>query len=354
MRDSIPDGFYVVIRNFTLDPASYPGFPIAWANTWAADEALHGTGHSLYHYLRNAGFAGIDSFYRARPFGLIYRKNDPSFTPRWIVGDGVFDNPTLSADCESPDTLGYIKSPLFGKAKAWKQLKWRGSQQPDVTPGDAPTVDVIGVNNAGVETVLYNRLDITNQDFSLLGIDANDYPYLRLRMRNIDSIHYTPYQMRYWRITYDPVPEGAVAPNIFLNVKDTIELGQPYNIDVAFKNVSNVPFDSLKIKMVVTDRNNIANIIPVPRKRPLGIAPNDTLHVGASISSNNFTGRNSMYLEINPDNDQPEQYHFNNFVYRDFYVLADSLNPLLDVTFDGVHILNRDLVSAKPISNICV
>jgi hypothetical protein len=29
-------------------------------------------------------------------------------------------------------------------------------------------------------------------------------------------------------------------------------------------------------------------------------------------------------------------------------VRRDSLNPLLDVTFDGVHILNRDLVSSKP------
>ena len=31
-----------------------------------------------------------------------------------------------------------------------------------------------------------------------------------------------------------------------------------------------------------------------------------------------------------------------------FYVKADKFNPLLDVTFDGVHILNRDIVSARP------
>jgi len=53
-------------------------------------------------------------------------------------------------------------------------------------------------------------------------------------------------------------------------------------------------------------------------------------------------------VDFNPDNDQPEQYHFNNFLYRSFYVKADKFNPLLDVTFDGVHILNRDIVSARP------
>jgi hypothetical protein len=46
--------------------------------------------------------------------------------------------------------------------------------------------------------------------------------------------------------------------------------------------------------------------------------------------------------------DQPEQYLFNNIGFRTLYVKPDSLNPLLDVTFDGAHILNRDIVSAKP------
>ena len=35
-------------------------------------------------------------------------------------------------------------------------------------------------------------------------------------------------------------------------------------------------------------------------------------------------------------------------MFRNFYVKPDKTNPLLDVTFDNVHILNRDIVSAKP------
>jgi hypothetical protein len=57
---------------------------------------------------------------------------------------------------------------------------------------------------------------------------------------------------------------------------------------------------------------------------------------------------NNLYVEVNPDFDQPEQFHFNNFFYRTFTVRADTLNPLLDVTFDNVHILNHDIVSSKP------
>ncbi|MBK8952152.1 MAG: hypothetical protein IPM85_07545 [Chitinophagaceae bacterium] len=32
-------------------------------------------------YLKNAGFNDMDSFYRPKAFGIVYKKNDPSFDP---------------------------------------------------------------------------------------------------------------------------------------------------------------------------------------------------------------------------------------------------------------------------------
>lgn len=348
MRDVIPDGYYVVVRNFTLDPAAFgpPGYPAAYAADWKADEAIHGAGQSVYQYLKDAGFTGIDSFYRARPFGLVYKKNDPTFTPQWTVGQGVYDNPTLSADCPTPDTLGYITSPLFGPAKAWKQVKWRGSKVPDTVDGDNPTVDVIGVKADSTESVLFSGLDINQQDYDISTINPQDYPFVKLRMRNPDSINLTPYQLRYWRITYDPVPEGAIAPNIYFQMKDTIELGEPIQFKVAFKNVSDANFDSIKVKMIITDRNNVPHTLQVPRQQSL--KADSTFNIDYTINTQSLAGLNTLYIDVNPDNDQPEQFHFNNFGFREIYSKPDSLNPYLDVTFDGVHILNHDIVSAKP------
>lgn len=341
MRDVIPEGSYVVVRNFTLNPSF--GFPNAWAADWAADEAIHGPGQSLYHYLKNAGLTSIDSFYRTRPWALIYKKNDPSFTPKWIMGDGMTDNPTLSAECPTRDTVGYVTSPLFGPSKGWKQLKWRGQAD---APQDTATVDVIGFDTDGNEVPLYTGLTTAQQDFDLTDIDATVYPYLKLKMKTTDNVNYTPYQLRYWRITYVPVPEGAIAPNLHLSVKDSVEVGEPYQFKVGFKNVSEAAFDSLKLKMVITDRNNVPHIIPMPRRRPLPIG--DTLQIGAEVATGNLAGVNTVYIEANPDEDQLEQHHFNNFAFRSLYVKPDSLHPLLDVTFDGIHILNRDIVSSKP------
>lgn len=346
MKNVVPDGHYVVVRNITM-PQNY-GFPNAWAADWRADETYWGAGESVYQYLVNAGFSGIDSFYKTRPWTLVYKKNDPSFTPQWLVGIDSMDRPIMNLRIPISDTVGYLTSPAFGPAKAWKQLIWRGSAD---GPGDIATVDVIGVRNNGTEQVLFSGITTAQQNFNISSISATEFPFVKLKLRTMDRQKLTPYQLSYWRLTYDPVPEGAVAPNIFLDARDNVEAGEPATFKVAFKNISEAAFDSMKLKMVVTDANNVPHIIPLSKRRPLptsASAPNDTLQIGAVINTATLPGLNTVYLEANPDNDQPEQHHFNNFVYRNLYVRPDSLHPLLDVTFDGVHILNRDLVSSKP------
>jgi hypothetical protein len=346
MKNVIPDGAYVVIRNFTLDPAAYPTYPHAFVNDWKADESVYGTGESLYSYLKNAGLSSIDSFYRARPFALVYKKNDPTFTPRWVMGEGLYDNPTLSVDCPTPDTSGTIVSPVLGPAKAWKQLKWDGASM-DVQPGDNPRVDVIGIRTDGTSDTLLTNITRAQQTVDIASVDAATYPYVQLLMHNADSTNVTPYQLNYWRLTYDPAPEGAVNPAQYFSMKDTVEVGEPLQFKMAFKNITGVAFtDSMLVKVTITDNANKLHHF-YKRLRVLNGSP-DTLHITYPIDTRLLAGSNSMRVEVNPDFAQPEQYHFNNVFYKNFYVRGDTLNPLLDVTFDNAHILNGDIVSAKP------
>ena len=339
--DSIPNGYFVVVRNI-INPSQTSGY----INDWIADESINGAGKTLYHKLKATGFNQLDSFTTARSFIHIYQKNNNGFIPVSIVSKGIFDLVSITKPLKTTDTLGFVTSPVFGRAKAWKRLKWKGSIAPDITPGDSPTIDIIGVDLSGNELTLLSGLTTSQQDYDISGINAVQYPFLKLRIRNLDSINYTPYQLKFWMLTYTPVPEGAIAPNIYLKVKDTVESGEPLDLKIAFKNISDVSFDSLKIKMIITDKNNVQHVLPIPRRKPL--LANDTLNLAAVINTNNLSGQNTVYIDANPDNDQPEQFHFNNFAYHNFYVKPDRLNPLMDITFDGIHILNRDIVSAKP------
>lgn len=339
--DMLPDNSVVVVRNTSgTNPLSN-----TYAADWQGDTAFYGVNNSLYHRLKSQGFSLLDSFYKPRSFIFIYQKNQPDFNPTFTFSQGTLDKITLSKDYATADTLGYITSPQFGPAKAWKQMHWRGSSQ-EANSKDNPTVDIIGVTPAGVSQVLLT-VNKNMQDVDISSINASQYPFVQLKMRNIDSVTLTPYQLRYWRLNFDPAPEGAVAPNIaFKNMKDTLEVGESLNFSMAFKNISETAFDSLKIKFIITDKNNVPHVIPVTKGKPL--IAGDTLTINYTIDSKNYIGINTLYVEVNPDNDQPEQYHFNNFIFKNFFVKGDTYNPLLDVTFDGVHILNRDIVSARP------
>jgi hypothetical protein len=339
--DMIPDGHFVVVKNFSgTDPASN-----TYASTWMGDTSYLGTDNSMYHRLITQGFTGIDSFNRPRAFIFLYRKNrQVDFIPKFVFSTGINDRITMSVDCLSPDTLGFITSPVFGPASKWKEVIWRGSSK-ETPSNDNPTIDVIGIDTNKIETILY-KLDKGTQNFDISSLDAGKYPYMKLNMRNVDSISLSPYQLTYWRVYYTPVQEGALAPNLFLSTKDTLEIGETLKFGVAFKNVSKTPFDSIAVKIIILDKNNVPQPLNIGKQKPL--ISGDTAMVRFDIESKNYPGMNTLFVDINPDNDQPEQYHYNNFLYRNFYVKSDLINPLLDVTFDGVHILNRDIVSARP------
>jgi hypothetical protein len=82
------------------------------------------------------------------------------------------------------------------------------------------------------------------------------------------------------------------------------------------------------------------------RVKPLAIG--DTLWARFEADTRLLSGRHRLTVEANPANDQPEQQHFNNVLIQDFSVVPDRANPILDVTFDGLHIFQGDLVSAQP------
>jgi hypothetical protein len=342
LNNIVPDGAYVVIRANVNPTASANVYPSTWKSE---DQPRYGVGNTLYDLLVNSGFTTIDSFNTARTWIFAYRRNNSQFLPRTVFSEGNFDKILLSLNCVTSDTLGYTTSPALGPAKKWKQLHWRGKSQ-DATSGDNPTIDVYGVDLAGNELLVYSGINQSSQDFDLSALDATVYPYLKLKMRNIDSVNYTPYQLSYWRLNCIPVPEGAIAPNIVFQMDTAVDVGQPANFKIAFKNVSDAAFDSLKVSLVITDKNNVPNIVPIPRQKPL--VAGDTLTISTTINTKNLPGTNNLFINFNPNYDQPEQYLFNNFAYKTLYVKPDSLNPLLDVTFDGQHILNKDIVSSKP------
>lgn len=342
LMDAIPDGDYVVVYNCSWSNPVGNTF----ASQWEVDTTTLGSGNSLYHRLKAQGFYNLDSFYRPRAYIFLYSKNNAAgFTPRSVFGDALSDHITLQASYNTPDTVGTMVSPQLGPAKKWKNLHWRGGSLESPST-DSILVQVMGVDTLGNVSGPLMTLGTASQDVDISSISATQYPWLKLKLITSDTINATPYQLKYWRLNYDPVPEGALASNLFSQTQDTVALGQTLNFGIAFKNISPTPFDSIAMKLVITDKSNTPHTIQLPKTKPL--VSGDTVKFTYPISTKGMSGLNQIYLNFNPNYAQPEQYLFNNFVYKNFFVGGESRSPQLDVTFDNVHILDQDIVSAKP------
>jgi Peptidase family C25 len=335
--DAVSNGNTIVMTNGPANPFTF--FP----SSWRADTIALGSGNSLYHKLKNMGWTYIDSLKTLVPFVFITKKgtNIPSNQTFGLVPS---EKLAVQFDVLGRNLSGEYTSDKLGPAKTWQDLRWRGNSVEPLNT-DNSSVEVIGVDANGNNTSL--AIVRPAQDTSLSWINATQYPYLKLRMITNDSSQGTPMQLRYWRINATMLPEGAVAPNILYAMKDTVEQGEKIDFKLAFKNISQTAFDStMKFNFIITDRNNVTTSVPIPRGKVL--VAGDTLTINSQIDTKNLPGSNTLFVDVNPNNHQPEQTHFNNILFKDFYVKADTYNPLLDVTFDGVHILNKDIVAAKP------
>jgi hypothetical protein len=151
--DLIPDGAYVIVRNCSYYADINP-YKNTYASTWLGDTSYLGSGNSMYQRLFAQGFTGIDSFYRPRAFVFAYQKNGAgSFSPKFVFSEGIYDPIALSVNCLSPDSIGYLTSPVFGPAKTWQELHWRGSSV-DTIGGDNPKIDVYGLDRNYNETLV--------------------------------------------------------------------------------------------------------------------------------------------------------------------------------------------------------
>ena len=313
--DMVPAGFNIVIRNTSKKPWWFGTPQDKYIADWKADTAINGSGNSLYHKLYNIGCTQIDSFTKDRAYIFALKKGDSPTKTKQVMSEGDVDRISFATDFTIPATTASITSPLFGPAKSWQEVHWRGTSS-ETPSSDQQTVTVIGVDANGVETNIMT-LAQNQLDQNISGINATQYPYLKLKLITTDTATATPWQLDYWRLNYEPVPEGAVAPNLMLNIKDTFLYNEAVGIQFAFKNLSNANFDSLSLKVVLIDSNNVTFTYILPKQNVL--VNGDVLQISELLPITNREGNYSMFISVNPDYEQPEQFLFNNSIFKNIY-----------------------------------
>lgn len=332
--DIIPNGDYILIYSFkNID-----------FQTWD---------NNTYQAFENLGAVNISSVPNNYPYIFFCKKGHPS-TGVETVGTSTTSKINYTTELSTNYNLGNITSELIGPSTSWESLHWRFHSL-ETNNYDSVRLKVSGIKLNGTQDILIDSINHDSLDFYNLNnrLNASQYPYLKLNFYTRDDSSKTPSQINRWQVTYNGVAETAINPiNGYYFYKDTVNEGDIIKFAVATKNVSQYDMDSLLVEYNVKDHNG--NIHKIETKRLRTHPANDIIIDTVNFDTKGYAGLNSIWVEYNPINnltgnyDQLEQYHFNNIAEKFFYVNSDNINPLLDVTFDGIHIINNDIISAKP------
>ncbi len=305
--------------------------------------------------------AGLNTLLAGHPYILLGKKgvgNNIVPALQEIISGSITNqiNDVISMDYNLDGGFieGDITSTRIGPASAWGTVF---SNYVKNIPTENPLNDqneliVIGEKLNGEKDVLFNN--ITSPSFAINSINAQTYPYLYLNFKTRDEITQTPSQLKRWQVLYSGVPEGYI--NIAkigaatYTIPDKQE-GQDFELNFAFDNIGQKDYsvDSLLVEYTII--NATSNLQEKRTKNIKAPKIGESVLFSLSLKTLGKIGKNTLRIFVNPRL-QLEQLYDNNVLETTFNVIGDNRNPLLDVTFDGVKIMDNEIVSASPLINI--
>ena len=301
--------------------------------------------------------ATITSLQPGEPIIILGRKGAAPGTATVVVADPMSATPSNAQQISLNETIfskfkqGAITSSLIGPATNWRNVvnKVEVSELPQT---DVFTFDIYGVDLSGTETKLFDNLSANEID--LTGIDADAYPLLKIKYNTIDEINFTTAQLRSWQVFYDTPPEGVLylAEEALDNFEDGRQEGEIVESDFLFENISNKQFsDSLTVRYsLFNQRNRTTSSTSFKIKEP---ASGQTTPFKLSFDTDDKVGKNNLNVFVNPRLEVEQNYNNNIIdIANALIVEQDTINPIIDVSFDGVYILDGEIVSPSPLISI--
>ena len=341
ITNEVPDGHFLLI--YTARFAQYDN----WENLYP----------NLFNTMQALGSDSIQIGRDNRAFIFFVQKGDPT-TAQEVHAQFSNEFISLNTTLEGLSNQGIERSTIIGPAAEWHTLYWK--QDPLENPNNDETI--LSIRALDASKALQFTIDTTftlNDSIVNLNnlIPANQYPYLQLQASYKDTADLTPAQVDRWHVLYETLPEAAIDGTnqytFYPMSQEQINEGQEISFAVDVKNISHLPMDSLLINYWVVNQGQ--NIIPINYDRQDSLRVGEVIRDTITFETTGMVGQNVLWMEVNPYlpgfgqtlKDQPELAHFNNVLQLPFNVGADDINPILDVTFDGLHILNGDIVNPQ-------
>lgn len=290
--------------------------------------------------------ATINNLIDGQPVIFFGRKGDVPGSAIEIINDGSLVPETqqslqLVDDANGSFTSGTIKTQRIGPALDWLEYSFNISEESN----DTYSLNVFGVDQNGQSNVLPEFERARAETIDVSAIDASQYPEIELEFSFNDPVDLTAPQLNFWQLNYSLPPDGLVVPED--KGLTPFQEGEEISRNLFFYNHSARDFtDSLNVEVRLVNQQSGDSQMEV--LRIAGPLAGDSTNFTTSFQSFGYTGLNSLLINVLPT--ENEMYDFNNrlTLVNLIEVNPDETNPVLDVTFDGTHILDGDIVSPSP------
>lgn len=353
LDNAIPDGYYVAM--YSVGEHNINDLPSDLYNK--LNELCNNLGINNLNEVSNED--AFNAFGRIKQNTLPYPIEEASTF--FNKGTSAAESLTNTLEFTAKQTQGTMRTPLIGPFRL-------------VDDGSAATVisnvsgayeleHIYGIDGDLNEYLLRSSSPELSSElgYTVLAAPFEGYTFYRYEKVYVDTLFGDSFNAAInGTITYEP-PASGLAPDLALNYQhffnlanDTLQQGEPLEFSYALTNVESLASDSIYVQYTVINENNEEVVLDVPLYAPI---PGKTTDIMELIySSENFVGDNILEVSVNANGpgQQLEKFDFNNLMYIPFHVTTDEINPIIDVTFDGRHIIDDDIVATQPEITISV
>ncbi len=241
------------------------------------------------------------------------------------------------------DPYGIAISPIIGPAAAWQDVTFGSNKT-----GNAGSFlnSVLGYNKT---TKSWDTLRTTSGNNSILSdVAPSTYPYVKTISVLIDSTFdkNSSQELQSVSIRYSPSSELMTTNSYITFTADTVIQTMNLDISATIFNISPIKADSVAVTTKIDGKEVSA------AAQNISVAADSSAIVKITISTSGLSTQTSHSVKITAAIPNDDMYSFNNSASKSFYVTKDTVRPILDVTFDGKHIVDGDIV--KPNSTVLI
>lgn len=341
IKNIIPSGKYVMLYSVQRTAASDYGVA-----DWASDTLA--LGETIFDVLESQGAVKVRELTTTGPVPYIFLFHKDVGPLDENIAANISDVIFAEASTGFHWPEGAYFSPPVGPSAGWGSMEVFFHEEALET--DSVQVAIWGLKELDGNRELIrtekNLIPYGAYSWDLSAIDATAYPFLMVEMFTHDPENRTPPDLGRWRIQFEGLPELAVNPAEYYRLdSDTLQQGATFHLGAQVENIGSQAASGVPVELIF---NNAGNQEVRSLETSISLSPGESTQVSFNTSTEEFSGRISVSFEINPARAPKESHYFNNHLFTEFEVLKDQRQPLLDATFDGIHIMDGDLVSASP------